>query len=400
MADISWAYGICKGAGVDTSKMTPKEVVKKADELQSKNGGAIPKDLADEQERKRFVDTMSGKDYREMKTEDLKEKAQETEEDKLKRTIKEIDELGASGVPGKELYKKMTYSFETSGLEKAIIKGLSDETLNLMFKVSGFDIPNSSRWLWDEVYNEIETRTKQRKETELYNTLSQEEQKSLATLRELGVTNHSALLMAKEYDKQDLEDLISQYKDVLRGELVGKGKYEIDKSDIEYKLKYKKEQHEDWKKRKAIEDKKINALKAKYGAVSISKEQEMREAEAEKYRASFERNRQALRNRLAYSNNGYVEDKKSVRAVKAELEGRFPATEAAKMLGVSAAKIKANLSPSEWHHSGGTMYNRIDYYDISKYIDLADNPDLVFDPDYAEETAIWQKMRGAKGVKD
>lgn len=73
-----------------------------------------------------------------------------------------------------------------------------------------------------------------------------------------------------------------------------------------------------------------------------------------------------------YGNSGYIGSSKSVRASQAESLDRYPASVAAKLLGVSAASIKAILSPSEWHHTG-SYYNRTDYYDIELLLAMKNN---------------------------
>lgn len=78
--------------------------------------------------------------------------------------------------------------------------------------------------------------------------------------------------------------------------------------------------------------------------------------------------------------SGYVGKSKSVRATNAEADGKFTRTRAAEILGVSTAKIKEVLTPSEWHHTGA-LYNKSNYYDIGDICDIAD--DLAFD-DVAE----------------
>ena len=60
---------------------------------------------------------------------------------------------------------------------------------------------------------------------------------------------------------------------------------------------------------------------------------------------------------------GYSGYSKSNNAVKAEEEGKYPATVAAKMLGVSAEAIQAILTPCEWHHTS-SWYNVTYYYDV------------------------------------
>lgn len=76
--------------------------------------------------------------------------------------------------------------------------------------------------------------------------------------------------------------------------------------------------------------------------------------------------------------NGYS---KSNNAVAAEEEGLFPATIAAKKLGVSAAAIKEILHPCEWHHTS-SWFNRTNYYNIS---------------DLSEETAREPQAKQKKG---
>lgn len=307
MANVKWAYGICESAGVDTSKMSVEDVIKKANELQAKNGGkiesaVISKDTADKQEKERFTDTMSGKDYRDMSVKELKDKA---EEETPAPAVKNLVSLGIS----QDKAKRFAAEHTQEEIDNFISKYGKETFVNTLAAFDYYENANH-KWLFDFV-------------------------------------------------------LKNNYADA----------------------------------HKKSADEIADDLKAKYGAHTISKAQEEKDKQAYKYREQKYRDNMALRNKLAYAQNGYVEDKKSVRAAKAELSGKYPATEAAKMLGVSAAQIKANLSPSEWHHSGGTMYNRIDYYDISKFIDLADDPDKIFDPDYADETPIWLKMRGAKNIK-
>lgn len=61
---------------------------------------------------------------------------------------------------------------------------------------------------------------------------------------------------------------------------------------------------------------------------------------------------------------GYEGFSKSNNAVEAEERGLYPASIAAKKLGVSTEAIKATLLPSEWHHTS-SHYNVTDYYDIN-----------------------------------
>ena len=68
---------------------------------------------------------------------------------------------------------------------------------------------------------------------------------------------------------------------------------------------------------------------------------------------------------------GYFEFSKSNNAIAAEEDGRYPATQLAKRLGVTTQAIKATLEPCEWHHTS-KMYNKTDYYDMEEAIDRID----------------------------
>lgn len=61
---------------------------------------------------------------------------------------------------------------------------------------------------------------------------------------------------------------------------------------------------------------------------------------------------------------GYDGFSKSNNAREAEAAGRYPATEAARRLGVPVGAVRALLRGREWHHTSG-WYNRTDYYNIS-----------------------------------
>ena len=61
---------------------------------------------------------------------------------------------------------------------------------------------------------------------------------------------------------------------------------------------------------------------------------------------------------------GYHGWSKSNNAVSAEEEGRFPATVAAKKLGVKVGAIKLYIPTDEWHHTSN-HYNKTYYYDIA-----------------------------------
>lgn len=60
---------------------------------------------------------------------------------------------------------------------------------------------------------------------------------------------------------------------------------------------------------------------------------------------------------------GYSGYSKSNNAIEAESEGRYPASVAAKKLGVKTGAIKLYIDTDEWHHTS-SMYNRTPYYDI------------------------------------
>lgn len=64
---------------------------------------------------------------------------------------------------------------------------------------------------------------------------------------------------------------------------------------------------------------------------------------------------------------GYQGYSKSNNAVQAETEGRYPATTAARLLGVKPAAVKIYLDSDEWHHTG-SWYNETPYYDISSLL--------------------------------
>jgi len=58
---------------------------------------------------------------------------------------------------------------------------------------------------------------------------------------------------------------------------------------------------------------------------------------------------------------------KSVRDLKATIEGRFPLSQASEILGVSTDKVKKFFDTNgEWHHTGGGgFFNKTDFYDLS-----------------------------------
>ena len=91
-------------------------------------------------------------------------------------------------------------------------------------------------------------------------------------------------------------------------------------------------------------------------------------------------------------NKGYIGSKKSVRAIGAEEEGKFPASVAGKLLGVSSEAIKNVLTPCEWHHTG-KYFNTTDYYDIQIFLDIINNSDELkeYDSEEIEEAKILLK---------
>lgn len=60
--------------------------------------------------------------------------------------------------------------------------------------------------------------------------------------------------------------------------------------------------------------------------------------------------------------SGYNGFRKSNNAVAAESNGRFPASECAKRLGVPVELVRSR-GGTEWHHTS-TYYNRTKYYDL------------------------------------
>lgn len=178
------------------------------------------------------------------------------------------------------------------------------------------------------------------------------------------------------------------------------------KEEYEKIIERNKKEKEDYKNRiqkdieKAeIEIKKKEALKKVIiEREGITEKQYEKEEKAARYREKKIEEANFNYAKLGKNQTGYTENGKSVRAVKAEAEGKFPKSEAAKMLGVSPQMIEKYCDKTEWHHSGGTLYNEIDYYDISKYIDIADFgvQDYIDDNDYKEEVKNWKKMTGRK----
>lgn len=80
---------------------------------------------------------------------------------------------------------------------------------------------------------------------------------------------------------------------------------------------------------------------------------------------------------------GYQGYSKSNNAIEAESEGRFPASVAAKKLGVSTEAIRENIPTSEWHHYSN-HYNQVYVYDITPYLMLKNGEDMLDDYDEDE----------------
>lgn len=93
---------------------------------------------------------------------------------------------------------------------------------------------------------------------------------------------------------------------------------------------------------------------------------------------------------------GYAGFSKSNNAVEAESENKFPASIAAKKLGVSTAAIKACIPTNEWHHYG-TYYNEVYVYDITPYLMLKNNEDM---SEYYDEDEIQEFKNTYQEMKD
>ena len=92
---------------------------------------------------------------------------------------------------------------------------------------------------------------------------------------------------------------------------------------------------------------------------------------------------------------GYYGYSKSNNAISAEEEGKFPASVAAKKLGVSTGAIENYISTTEWHHYS-SHYNKVYVYDITPYLMLKNNEDMsdMYDEDEIEEyKQNYQKMK-------
>lgn len=144
------------------------------------------------------------------------------------------------------------------------------------------------------------------------------------------------------------------------------------------------------KKKEAATAERSEAEKAQKNALAaIRKNTTATEAQAEKLIEVTKRAEkvieQAVTGKRANSgSSGYVGKSKSVRATNAEAEGRFPATKAAQILGVSSKKVADVFGTGEWHHTGA-LYKETNYYDIADVCDIVS--DLPYEsPEYIRKT--------------
>lgn len=133
-------------------------------------------------------------------------------------------------------------------------------------------------------------------------------------------------------------------------------------------------------------------------SLKITKKQAEKLVAAEWFRENKQKELNLIRPQIRNQESGYYDGKKSIRAIKAELMNRFPSSVASQMLGVSKKIIETHLTPSEWHHSGGEMYNEIQYYDIDTYIEILDYgiQDYIDSYGYTEEVNTLLEMINSK----
>lgn len=84
---------------------------------------------------------------------------------------------------------------------------------------------------------------------------------------------------------------------------------------------------------------------------------------------------------------GYSGYSKSNNAIEAESEGRYPASVAAKKLGVKTGAIKLYIDTDEWHHTS-SMYNRTPYYDIRYLLEYKEGGKEALQAEGLEESEI------------
>ena len=186
------------------------------------------------------------------------------------------------------------------------------------------------------------------------------------------------------------------YKTVTEYENIAKRNQEISEEN-------KKQEKKDAlnAKNRLIEEK---ARESKYiQEYGITENQYKKLREAEIFRENNSKELQLIAKEIKGKESGYYEGKKSIRAIRAELENKFPISVASKILGVTQKTLEDNLVPIEWHHSNGSMYKPVEYYDISKYIDITENgiDTYINDTDYLDEIKTWLKMiKSTKNISD
>lgn len=95
---------------------------------------------------------------------------------------------------------------------------------------------------------------------------------------------------------------------------------------------------------------------------------------------------------------GYVGYSKSVNATNAEEEGKYPATQIAKLTKTEAKWVKETFNPTEWHHTS-KHFNKTNYYDLDEVkAFLKENP-THFKKWKEKEKGMKPVVRKAKEVK-
>lgn len=90
---------------------------------------------------------------------------------------------------------------------------------------------------------------------------------------------------------------------------------------------------------------------------------------------------------LEHRGQGYSGYSKSNNAIEAESKGRYPASVAAKKLGVKTGAIKLYIDTDEWHHTS-SMYNRTPYYDIRYLLEYKEGGKEALQAEGLEESEI------------
>lgn len=154
-------------------------------------------------------------------------------------------------------------------------------------------------------------------------------------------------------------------------------------------------------KNRLIEEKNREIVYIQEYGITENQYKKLREAEI--FRKNNSKELQLIAKEIKGKESGYYEGRKSIRAIRAELENKFPISVASKVLGVTQKTLEDNLVPTEWHHSNGSMYKPVQYYDISKYIDITENgiDTYINDTDYLDEIKTWLKMiKSTKTISD